>query len=89
MLTGSAIWALCYFILHTQVNATIYGLAASCLGWWAGKYHRIFLNNRPDQNHATSFRMLIVQLFAESVIHDFAIILYNNRTYEAEKSGQA
>lgn len=42
MLTGSAIWALCYFILHTQVNATIYGLAASCLGWWAGKYHRIF-----------------------------------------------
>ena len=42
MLSGSSVWALCYFILHTQVNATIYGFAASCIGWWAGKYFRIF-----------------------------------------------
>ena len=36
MMAGSVVWAWCFFIVPTEIDASIYGLAASLTGWLAG-----------------------------------------------------
>lgn len=38
MMAGSIVWAWCFFIAPTEIDASIYGLAASLTGWLAGIY---------------------------------------------------
>lgn len=36
MISGSCVWAWCFFVFPTQIDASIYGLLASALGWIIG-----------------------------------------------------
>lgn len=46
MIGGSSVWAWCFFIVPTAIDASIYGLLASVIGWMAGIL--IWKNNQTE-----------------------------------------